>query len=217
MLGTITCILGLGLILLADEILWRHKFLYGELKRKFVHIGATCFIAFWPWLISWKTIQAIGIGMFIGLVINRYFKTLHYLGNLRKKSLGEFFLALAVLACASITDEKIFFAIAMLHVALADGLAAVIGSRFRASFRYTVFGQTKTVIGSMVFWSVSLIVLGVGALSAHAIIPYENYAVLLFALPPILTVLENMSVLGSDNLVIPVAVILALQMAQSAA
>lgn len=214
MLAVIGCIVGLGIILLVDELLWRHKLLYGELKRKFVHIGATCFIAFWPWLISWQAIQLLGLAMFVGLVVNRYFKTLHYLGNIRKKSLGEFFLALAVFFCALLTDEKLFFALAMLHVALADGIAAVVGSKFRSNFRYTVFGQTKTVIGSMTFWVVSLFILGIGALFAHNSIPFDNYAVLLFALPPVLMVLENISVLGSDNLVIPVAVILSLQIAQ---
>jgi dolichol kinase len=213
MLAVITCLAGVLAILLVNEFLWRDKFLHGELKRKFVHILATIFIAFWPWIISFKAIALIGIGMVIVLLLNRQLKMLHYLGNIRQKTYGEVFLALAVTTVALITDNKIFYAIALLHVALADGLAAIIGTKYGRHWQYKVFGQTKSVIGTMTFWSISLLILGFGLLPAHNYITYDSYLPLLIVLPPILAAIENVAVFGLDNLAVPVAVIFALQIA----
>jgi hypothetical protein len=58
-------------VLLIDEILWRKKIIHGELKRKLVHIAVTSFVAFWPWIMSFKAIQFLGIAMVIVLLINR--------------------------------------------------------------------------------------------------------------------------------------------------
>jgi dolichol kinase len=200
-------------VLLIDEILWRKKIIHGELKRKLVHITVMTFVAFWPWIMSWKAIQLIGIAMVLVLLVNRQIKVLHYLGGIRQQTYGDVFLALAITTTALITDEKVFFAIAMLHVALADGLAAIIGTKFGRNWRYKVFGQTKTIVGSMTFWTVSLLILGIGLLAAHDLIPYSSYIILLIALPPLLTAIENLAVLGTDNLAIPIAVVIALQAA----
>jgi phytol kinase len=214
MLAVILSLLGVLAVLLVDEFLWRRKLVHGELKRKFVHILVTAFVAFWPWIMSWKAIQLIGIAMALVLLLNRQLKILHYLGNIRQKTYGEVFLALAITATALITNNKVFFAIAMLHVALADGLAAIIGTKFGSNWQYKVLNHTKTVIGSMTFWVVSIFVLGGGLLAANDLIPISHYAVLLIVLPPVLTLVENVALLGTDNLAIPIVVVIALQLAQ---
>jgi dolichol kinase len=200
-------------VLLVDEFLWRRKIIHGELKRKLVHITVTAFVAFWPWLMSWKAIQLIGIAMVVVLLINRKVKVLHYLGGIRQQTYGDVFLALSITTAALITDQKVFFAIAMLHIALADGLAAIIGTKFGGKWKYKIFGQIKTLVGSMTFWVVSILILGSGLLVAHDLISFNNYALLLIFLPPILTAVENLAVLGTDNLAIPIVTILALQIA----
>jgi dolichol kinase len=214
MLAVILSLLGVLVVLLLNEILWRRKLMHGELKRKLVHILVTMFVAFWPWIMSWKAIQLIGIAMVIVLLLNRQLKIMHYLGNIRQKTYGEVFLALAITTTALITDNKIFFAIAMLQVALADGFAAIIGTKFGKMWQYKVFYQTKSILGSMTFWIVSLCVLGAGLLAAHDVIPISHYKLLLIALPPVLTFVENIAPFGTDNLAIPVTVIIALNMAQ---
>jgi dolichol kinase len=211
MFAVIFSLLGVFIILVVNEILWRKKIFHGELKRKFVHILATIFIAFWPWFLSWKTVQFLGIAMAVVLLLNRQLRILHYLGNIRQKTYGEVFLALAVTVCALITDEKAFFTIAMLQVALADGLAAIIGSKFGGNWRYQVFHQTKSVVGSMTFWVTSLCVLGIGLLSAHDVVEFNDYVFLLILLPPVLMVVENVAAFGLDNLAIPIVAIAILQ------
>jgi dolichol kinase len=200
-------------VLLLDEFLWRKKIIHGELKRKLVHISVTSFVAFWPWIMSWKAIQLIGIAMVLMLLINRQVKVLHYLGGIRQQTFGDVFLALSITTTALIANERIFFAVAMLHVALADGMAAIIGTKFGRKWSYKVFGQTKTILGSMTFWVVSLCILGIGLLPAHNLIPFSDYARLLLILPPVLTATENLAVWGTDNLAIPIIVVMALQAA----
>jgi phytol kinase len=212
MLAVILSLLVVLAVLLLDELLWRKKIIHGELKRKIVHIAVTSFVAFWPWIMSWKAIQLIGIAMVLVLLLNRRIKLLHYLGGIRQQTYGDVFLALSITTAALITDEKIFFAIAMLHVALADGFAAIIGTKFGRKYRYSVFGQAKSIIGSMTFWLTSLCILGVGLLLAYNLIPPSHYATLLIALPPVLTVAENLAVFGTDNLVIPIITIIALNL-----
>jgi phytol kinase len=213
MLAVFLSLLAVLVVLLVDEILWRKKIIHGELKRKLVHIAVTTFVAFWPWFMSWKVIQLIGIAMVLVLLLNRQVKVLHYLGGIRQQTYGDVFLALSITTAALITNERIFFAVAMLHVALADGFAAIIGTKFGRGWQYKVFGQTKTVLGSMTFWITSICILGAGLLAAHSLIPYSNYAALLIILPPVLTLTENLAVLGTDNLAIPIVVIAALNMA----
>lgn len=207
MLAIILSLLGILGILLLNELLWRHKIIHGELKRKLVHMTVMTFVAFWPWLMSFRSIQLVGIAMVIVLLLNRQLKFLHYLGGIREKSYGDIFLALAITTSALITDEKTFFMIAMLNVALADGLAAVIGSKFGGNWRYKVFGQNKSVIGTMTFWITSVFVFGFGLLPAHSLVEFNQYILLLIFLPPILAAVENIAVFGLDNLAVPIVVI----------
>jgi phytol kinase len=213
MFAIVLSLIAVAAVLLIDEFLWRNKIIHGELKRKLVHITVTAFVAFWPWLMSWKAIQLIGIAMVVVLLVNRKIKVLHYLGGIRQQTYGDVFLALSITTAALLTDQKVFFAIAMLHVALADGLAAIIGTKFGGRWKYKIFGQTKSLVGSMTFWIVSICILGGGLLAAHELISFNSYALLLIFLPPILTVAENVAVLGTDNLAIPIVAILVLQLA----
>ena len=81
MLNLFACLGGLLIILLISELIHRNKILKGENERKFVHICAGTYIAFWPWLISWKSIQLIGIAMIIVVLLNRSKDYLHILGG----------------------------------------------------------------------------------------------------------------------------------------
>jgi dolichol kinase len=99
-------------------------------------------------------------------------------------------------------------------MALADGLAAVIGSTAGKNWGYKVFGHPKTVIGSMAFWLTSVCVVGAGIVLIGNTVDFTHYALLIIFLPPILTVLENVAICGTDNIVIPVAVIIALNLAR---
>jgi len=216
MLAFIICWLGVFSLLVIGEWLRHLKLLKGEYHRKFIHFTVGVFAAFWPWILSWHQIQWLGTAMLAVVLINRYAKVFHFSTGIGREEYGDIFFALAIVACALLTDVKIFFALAILHVAIADAAATIVGKNFGKEWKYKVFHQTKTVLGSMTFWFVSVCLLATGVmLGAHTIIDFRNYAVLIMALPPILTVVENVSGLGLDNLSVPLFVILALHIAQT--
>jgi len=215
MSGLLICVGGVLTIIILSELIWRRKLLKGEFQRKFVHITGGTFAAFWPWLISWRAIQLLGLAMLVGVLANRYHKFSHFADGVRRETYGDIFSPLAIIICATLTNESVFFAIAILHLSLADGLAAVIGVHYGKRWEYKVFlRQTKTVIGSMTFWLVSLAILGGGIPFAADLIPYQTYVMLLLFLPPILTAVESASPLGSDNITVPIAAVVALNIAQ---
>lgn len=215
MLTVIACLAGVLCLLVLDEWLAKNKILKSEYRRKFVHVTVGTFVAFWPWLISWRAIQIIGLLMVVIVALNRQRQIFKFNRNLERETYGDFFFAVAILLCALLTDTKIFFTLAILHLALADGLASIIGRRFGAPWKYKVYRQTKTVVGSMTFWIASLGILGAGILFAHNQINFTNYVALLVALPPVLTIIENASPLGLDNILVPVVVLAGLNIAQA--
>lgn len=212
MLAVIACAIGIVFILVSGELLWHEKILRGEFQRKYVHILTACFVATWPWLISFKAIQLLGVVALAAQLLNRWITLLHYnsFGD-RGSTYGDVFVALAIIICALATANKTYFALAMLELGLADGLAAVVGTKFGQDWRYKVFGSTKTVIGTMTFWLVSLAIFGAGLPFAHSL-NLHAYNYLLIFLPPALALLENISLAGLDNLTLPIATIAALRL-----
>jgi dolichol kinase len=210
MFAIIACLAGVFAILLLSEILAQRKILSGDLRRQFVHIAAGSFIAFWPWLVSFTTIAWLGAVMLAVVLLNRRKKLADFYTNIERKSYGDICYALAIIATALMTDEKAFFALGMLTMALADGLANIIGQRYGKNWRYKFAGHTKTVLGSMTVWMVSMLVLGVGLLLARDAVDYSAYTTLLIAVPPVLVLVENIALWGLDNLLVPIIVVAAL-------
>lgn len=208
----IACLLGIFLLLVTTEYLGRHKILPGEYQRKFLHITSGTFIVFWPWLISWSAIRGLAVAMLLVMVIGRYTKQLSYNGRVRRVTYGDIFLVAAILICSFISPNKIFFALAILEVALADGLAAVIGMAYGRHWQYRVFGYKKTLVGSMMFWIVSAVILAAGLLLANAIFQPRKYYESVLFLPPALTVVEMPSIYGIDNLLVPVITVWTLRL-----
>ena len=218
MLAIISCLVGVFGLLVIAESLWQTKILKGENQRKFTHISVGTFAAFWPWLISWRSIQLIAVAMTVAVLINRHYQRLHLRGIAKnsRETYGDVLLAPAILMCTLLTTNKMFFTLAILTMALADGLAAVVGINYGRHWHYKVFHQLKTVVGSMTFWFVSTCILGAGLLYAHDVISFNHYVILVLVLPPVLTIVENVVGLGLDNIFVPLAVIIALQIAQAA-
>jgi dolichol kinase len=215
MLAVFICLAGLFVLLVIAEFLRRKKLVTGEYHRKLLHIAGGTFIAFWPWLISYRAIQLIALAMIAVMLINRYVSVFNYQGILGRARYGDMLYALAVVLTAAFAHDKIIFALAILQVALADGLAAVLGIRYGKYWGYKFLNSKKTVIGSMVFWLVSASILGVGLLYLHDSISFRDYYLLITLLPPLLTFAENISIYGIDNIVLPLLTVIILRAVQS--
>lgn len=215
MAGLVITILIFVAILAIEELAWKKKILHDEYQRKFVHMAIGTFMAFWPWLLTWHQIQLLSaLGVVAALVYKRA-NMFGGLGNIRSDGYGHITHPLSVLVAATLTSNDVFFCIAILIMALADGTAAIVGHRYGEHWRYKVFGHTKTVIGSMAFWLTSLLILGVGLLAVHEQFSLSHYIGLLVVAPPILTAFENLGVLGLDNLFLPPLALFMLSIAQS--
>jgi phytol kinase len=197
-----------GILAIVGEVLWRRRRVPTEFTRKFVHISVACFAASWPWFLDWDQIILVSVVLLAGVVVSSYkgiFKGIHSVDRL---TWGEVLFAVAIGVCAMLTTDPYIYCAAMLHLGLADGLAAVAGKRFGGRSHYEVFHNRKSVVGSLMFIAVSSAIVAWYALYAGDIAVKPA----LLALPPLMAGLENITVRGGDNLAVPIGVVLFLSL-----
>lgn len=190
------------IVLAINELWWRFKKPTDEISRKAVHIIVGCFVAFWPYYLSWLDIELIGLAFLIVSYISKHFKILKSIHAVSRTTYGELFFAMAVIIVAFISHDKLIYMTSMLSMGLADGLAAIFGTYLGKSTRYKIFGNTKSIVGNLVFL---IIVVGLLAnFRQRSISPHEALSYLILAL--IATVLEDFSIGGIDNLSVPLLI-----------
>jgi len=186
-------------ILLLSEYGWRRHWFDNEFGRKFVHITVGSFVAFWPFFLSWNQIRLLSVAFLIVVLISTQLKIFRAIHSVQRPTYGEVCFALTVGILTFVTQNKGIYAAAVLQMSLADGLAAMFGTRYGRKTSYHVAGHVKSIVGSLTFFIVSLVILaGYRALSGHDVPPAGLIAGALTA-----AVLENLSTLGVDNLVVP--------------
>jgi phytol kinase len=202
----ILTIIAVFVILILNELWWRKHTMHGEFSRKIVHVSVGSFVAFWPFFLDWWQIELLGLAFFIVVGLSLQFRLFQAIHSVQRPTWGEIFFALAVGLCAVITHDKWIYAAAILQMSLADGMAAVVGVRYGSRQNYRVFGYTKSVIGTLTFFVVSLAIL-VGYMHFGD----QNVALgWIIGLSALASAIENIAVRGLDNLLVPVAVALLL-------
>jgi phytol kinase len=192
--------------LLYIEYLTRTKGMHAELSRKLVHITVGTFAAFWPFFLSWRQIQVLSIIFLIGMVMSvrlHLFRSIH---DVERTAAGEILAVTIVGLLSFLTTSEWVFMAAMLHLSLADGLAAIVGVMYGKHNSYKVFGETRSLAGNLAFFFTSVLIMV--AYAAFSGASYSSITVLW--LPVAATLLENVAVRGSDNVVIPLLVALVL-------
>lgn len=180
-----------------------------ELVRKLLHIGMGAFALTFPFLFStaWQAIVlcAASVGLLFAIRrvawLQQRFGSV--LGNVQRCSHGELYFALGITALFCLARHSLLlYTIPMLILTFADAAAALIGKHF-GKHRFSSFGSTKSVEGSLIFCAVtaiatfSLLIL-VAALS----LPHAMLIALFLAL--CLTLLEAVAGRGLDNLLLPI-------------
>lgn len=205
MIVPLFCVFLIFVFLCIAEVLWRAKIIRGETSRKFVHIIIGSFVAFWPFLMSWRTIQVISIAFLVVLEFSRHFKIFQSIHNVRRETWGEMLFAISIGLLPLITTSRLVFAAAVLHMSLADGLAGLIGTKFGSKSRFSMFGQRKSVVGSLTFAVISYAIV-LGFFKASRLVGLEDINWVVISLPILATLLETASVKGTDNIVVPLLV-----------
>jgi phytol kinase len=195
------------ILLLAAEYLWRVKKLRSELTRKFVHITVGSFAAFWPWIISRSQIEIMALAFLVVIIVSRLFTIFSSIHLIGRKTIGEIFFALSIGSVALITANRYIFMAALLQLSIADGMAAIIGTKYGNRHRYAIFGQRKSLVGSLTFLVCSIAILAIYFSVSHATDVWPT----LIWLPLVATLLENIGVQGSDNVLVPLTVAIVLR------
>lgn len=195
-------VLAVFLVLVGSELWWQKRAGDDEFSRKFVHITVGSFVAFWPFFLSWEAIKLLSVAFVLAIVVSKYTNVFQAIHSVQRPTWGEIFFGLAVGLVALITQDKWIYCASLLQMSLADGLAAVVGTRFGHSQRYLVFNNVKSVAGTVTFFVVSLVILAV--LNPQFPIPFAFSQ--LVGLSIAASVIENVGVKGFDNLFVPVVV-----------
>jgi dolichol kinase len=213
MLNALLAAVCIAIILAISEYSWKRIKIDDELARKFVHITAGVFIAFLPFWVTYEWIMVLAVGFIVVNFVNRYVNFFHAIHAVKRKSWGDVLFGVGVFIVAYFQPPAWIFAAAILQVSLADGFAAVAGVTYgKKHGKYYLFGQPKSVIGSVVFFLTSFIILTIVLsfdpyfASVLTIMPF------IFMLSLMLVCIENLAIYGLDNVALPVATLISLSL-----
>jgi len=208
MLSVLATVLPVFLLLILTEYLWRTNNLRGESARKFIHIVVGSYVAFWPFLVSFEVIQIVSAAFLLVVAFSLRFDIFKSIHGVARKSWGEVLFAIGIGLIAVLTDQPWVFTACILHMSVADGFAALAGKKWGKGNRYYIESYEKSVVGTTVFWLCSL---GITAL-AIANLPYlqADSFKYLFLLPLATSFGENIGINGTDNVIVPLFVYIAL-------
>ena len=197
-----------GLLIVVDR-LWEAKKIQVETSRKIIHTLTGTYVAFWPLFINWTYIQILSVA-FLAVILLSYklhiFQSIHAVKRITR---GEILYPVAIAVCAFIEPPAWMFTAAILHLALADSAAAYVGVKWGKSSHYKIMSHGKSLIGSLSFYLVSFSIMISTMLFVDSANLPSPFWLLAFA-PLALTLLENFSWYGTDNITIPLAVIVLL-------
>jgi phytol kinase len=189
-----------------NEIWWRKHTVHSELSRKFIHVTVGSFVAFWPYFLSWHQIQLLSIAFLAVIALSKYFHIFQAIHSVQRPTWGEVLFAVAVGVVTLITHDKAIYAAALLQMSLADGMAAIIGTRYGNRQKYLIFGYAKSLLGTFTFFVIALLILIGFSHYSHSNLGL-NWIVGISAAA---TLIENFAIRGLDNLLVPLAVALLL-------
>ena len=189
-----------------------HKLkLKAELTRKYVHFLTGFLTLLFPFMLNNHWFVLLLCGLFAALLIlSKRLKLLPSINNINRESTGSFLYPVVVYSCYFMSDlleSKIYFYIPILVLAIADPFAALCGKKWPRG-QYTVFGHSKTLVGSIAFFVCSLITVTI-TFWLNGFILCEISAIA-FVLAVSTTIVEAVSHKGYDNLTIPAIALLIL-------
>lgn len=196
-------------LLLISEYLWRSGKVQVEVSRKIIHMGTGALIAFWPFFLSWTAIQLASLALLIVVLISskiNLFKSIHSVDRITK---GEILYPIGIGLCALLEPAPWIFTAAILHLAFADGMAAIVGVKYGKKTRYSLLSHGKSLAGSLAFFAVSLLIFVSAMMFISHPTTFELFAWFLGA-SLVLTLLENISWYGLDDITIPIGVVIIL-------
>ncbi len=195
-------LLYLFLIFLISIILKTYKQNSREIIRKIIHIGIGPLIPIAQFLKIDQNSALIFTGIVsLMVLINYIYKLFPIIEDVERKSYGTIFycLSLFILIWLFWYEDPYALIAGFFIMTFGDGLAGLIGKSFKSK-NWIIFKQKKSLFGTFTMFLASLIVV--------CLIGYvQNYSFSFnyFAIAFLATFLEQFSVLGIDNFIVPIS------------
>lgn len=183
-----------------------------EASRKFIHIA----LGNW-WLIAMYFFDNVWFAAFVPAT----FVIINYLSckkdiikvmereDSKKDGFGTVYYALSLLILSAITfgviNKPILGLISIFIMAYGDGFAAILGKTIKSK-KYKVYDTEKSVAGSLTMFIVTLIIVSIYLIYINSPLWYVKAIVIGL----IITILEAVSIKGTDNITVPIASLLML-------
>lgn len=194
---------GLGLILIAVEIMNRRGLLHPEFARKSIHISAGLLLAALPIFMTRPQVFLTNVAFLVGVLLLtgwlHIFKAVH---AVERWTIGEFLYPLAGALIALTFDDMRIYTVSIMVLALSDGLAGLFGRQYGGT-GYKVWGGTKSLMGNAVFFATTLFILVSFTLISIPTADTTTW-LLVFGGSLFLTGIEAIFGGGFDNLMVPI-------------
>ena len=175
-----------------------------ELSRKIVHIGTGPVILLaWLFDIPKNIAFSTALLITIALGINYQYRLLPAIEDVKRKSFGTIAYGISITFLLFLFWPRYAssVSIGVLSMAFGDGLAGLLGRSINSP-KWSILGQTKSIVGTLTMGSVVAIMTSIISSSNNlGIAPLEIIVISLIA-----TILEQISPWGIDNLTVPIGV-----------
>ncbi len=209
-------LIGIAILLVFNELNYRRLKIKGEITRKFAHFTATLAVVPFPYIFPSHWYVLVLATIFFGvLYFSQFSKQLNSIHDIERKSVGSYLLPASIyltFLISDLTDNKFIFILPMLILAICDPMASILGMNItNYNGKIKIFGHKlpKTYLGTGAFF-VSSFVISVIAFYFH----FKLFDLKTFWLTLLIavtgTLAELISWRGSDNLTIPLSVVLVL-------
>ena len=205
MISVLLSIAAVFAMLVIAERYHKAKKISGETARKLVHIGVASFVATWPFYLSITTIEILCLLFIAGVLFVRYSRLFGSIHDVERKTWGDVLFPLGIGLSAIIATEPWIFSAAVLHLGLADGVAGLIGVGYNKSHFYKIFGQRKSIVGTLSFLFVSVTIMAVLVVTQQQAFAHVAWPLIIW-LPLLATAVENLAPNGTDNILVPFVV-----------
>jgi dolichol kinase len=213
---TVIFLIAISLLLVFNEMVYRRLKLKGEITRKFAHFTATLSTITFPYLFNdhWYVLF-MAIAFFVLLFVSRnrtYLKSIH---DIQRISIGSYLLPVSIYLTFLVSwllGDKFLFILPILVLAICDPAAGILGINLQQyNNKIKLFGHElqKTWLGSLSFF-ISCFIISIIALYFNQEQISLRIFFIAFAVAFVSTLAELLSWKGSDNLLIPMSVLLVL-------
>ena len=213
---TFIFLVALSLLLVFTELVYRRLGVKGEVTRKFAHFTATLSTVTFPYIFNdhWYVLT-LAVIFFVLLYISRNGVQLKSIHDIERISVGSYLLPVSIYLTFLISfnlNERLFFILPMLILAICDPMAGILGlevQKYNHKIRLFGWKLQKTWLGSGSFL-VSSFMISIIALYFNRMTLDLKTFWLALGIAVIATLVELISWRGSDNLFIPMSVLVVL-------